>query len=694
MPALFSNNASAKLASDAAAWHTTLALEPGKGALFPRPDTALGEWFTATLAAADGSLEIVRVTARQGDSLTVERGREATVPSTFTAGDRLELRPTAGGLSGFAQREELEPDTHSVLKSVWFVAADGAVLDHGDASARGSLAWVLAQVGAARAEIALPGGHTYAVRTSLTIGDNVTLSVGRGALLDVALDATLTLDCDLRAGVQSVFAGPGAVAGRLAGRAVLPQWWGARGDGATDDSTALDKALAFPSVHFPAGTYLVSRPLMPRAHGALTGAGLPAAYIDWDADWQQERPSYHGRASVIQYKQGEHGALFSPADNVSLSGLVFRCGQVRTTADRFLGGPASHLVLDCCRFENLEQVAADDTGGVSFGAMRVDGCTFAGCGTAFKGALVDCRISGCVFTTCDLCLDVGEGSGFNLVTGNRFEWCKQAVRVYQGRANALSANVFDASEKAAILLHQARDQLIQGNIFWRNGRAGADPGERSHIAVLEACSDNVIRDNSFLRGAPDGGEQAQWPRFVLEFVSAPATRTVFTGNATISGCAEMPVNDAWWSSQDSVTFDELHIKGIGNPGQDSDQLVEMLKRIASVADAPVAVHLYESRRFTVHTDLSPGKVRLVGHGGVTLTDTTGRAHHLLAIENATYGPVFAGQASAMRASAAPTLGYWERGSVVWNSAPGTGQPLGWACTASGAPGTWVGFATL
>jgi len=694
MPALFSNHASARLAADTAVWHTTLTLEPGSGGRFPQPDPDRGEWFAATLVAADGSTEIVRVTSRQGDALTVERGQESTVPSAFASGDLLELRPTAGGLAGFVQREELEPDIHSRIKAVWYVATDQAILDHGDATARGSLAWVLAQVGAGRAEIVLPGGHTYSVRTDLTVPDSVTLVVGRGALLDLALDVTLTLDCDLRAGAQAVFVGAGEAVGRMGGRPVLPQWWGARGDGATDDSEAMDKALAFPAVHFPAGTYLVSRPLALRSHSALTGAGLPAAYMDWDLDWQRERPSYFGRASIIQYKPGEHGALFTPADYVSFHGLVFRYGQVRSTADRFLSGPASHLTLDGCRLENLHCLAMDETGSLSFGAMNLNGCTFVGCGTVLAGALVDCRILGCVFSTCDLGLDLGQGSGFNLVTGNRFEWGKQAVRVYRGRANVFSGNVFDASGKAALFLHQAKDQLITSNIFWRNGRDGGEAGMRSHIAVMEACADNIIRDNSFLRGAPDGGDEAQWPKYVLEFISAPATRTVFAGNATISGCTEMPVYDAWSNSQNSLLMDEAHVKGLGNPGQDSDQLIEILKRLAFVAAAPVSVHLYENRRFTVFTDLAPDRIRLVGHGDITLTDTTGQAHQLLEIENATYGPSFSGRVSSMRAASAPTLGFWQRGSVVWNSAPATGQPLGWVCTAQGTPGTWAGFATL
>lgn len=45
-------------------------------------------------------------------------------------------------------------------------------------------------------------------------------------------------------------------------------------------------------------------------------------------------------------------------------------------------------------------------------------------------------------------------------------------------------------------------------------------------------------------------------------------------------------------------------------------------------------------------------------------------------------------------SAAPTTGAWNRGDIVWNSAPSSGGTPGWTCTASGSPGTWKAMANL
>jgi len=40
-------------------------------------------------------------------------------------------------------------------------------------------------------------------------------------------------------------------------------------------------------------------------------------------------------------------------------------------------------------------------------------------------------------------------------------------------------------------------------------------------------------------------------------------------------------------------------------------------------------------------------------------------------------------------TAAPTIGFWRKGSMVINSAPSATTPTLWLCTASGEPGTWT-----
>lgn len=45
-------------------------------------------------------------------------------------------------------------------------------------------------------------------------------------------------------------------------------------------------------------------------------------------------------------------------------------------------------------------------------------------------------------------------------------------------------------------------------------------------------------------------------------------------------------------------------------------------------------------------------------------------------------------------TAAPTIGTYARGDIVWNSEPSAGGPPGWVCVTAGSPGTWKAMANV
>jgi hypothetical protein len=51
-------------------------------------------------------------------------------------------------------------------------------------------------------------------------------------------------------------------------------------------------------------------------------------------------------------------------------------------------------------------------------------------------------------------------------------------------------------------------------------------------------------------------------------------------------------------------------------------------------------------------------------------------------------------AQNVRAAAAPTTGTWRVGDIVYNTAPASAGYIGWVCTAAGTPGTWVTFGLI
>ena len=92
----FSNNAISTLASGINNSATSITVASGDGAKFP--SLTGSEYFRATLIDASNNLEIVKVTARSSDVLTVTRAQESSTARAFATGDRIELRITAQSL--------------------------------------------------------------------------------------------------------------------------------------------------------------------------------------------------------------------------------------------------------------------------------------------------------------------------------------------------------------------------------------------------------------------------------------------------------------------------------------------------------------------------------------------------------------------------------------------------------------------
>lgn len=103
MPAKFSNNASATLASAITTSSTVITVTAGQGAYFPTLSGS--DYFFATLTDSSNNLEVVKCTARSGDSLTVTRAQDGTTARAYAAGDRIELRINAAAIDSKFDKE-------------------------------------------------------------------------------------------------------------------------------------------------------------------------------------------------------------------------------------------------------------------------------------------------------------------------------------------------------------------------------------------------------------------------------------------------------------------------------------------------------------------------------------------------------------------------------------------------------------
>lgn len=117
-----------------------------------------------------------------------------------------------------------------------------AALDATRSSQRLSLA-LLSGLGALSTitakDIIIPAG-TWPVQQNLTVPGGFRLILERGALLNLAAGVTLAINCEFEAPCARVFSGPGVVQGIAD---VRPEWWGASGDGVTDDAVPVQAAV-------------------------------------------------------------------------------------------------------------------------------------------------------------------------------------------------------------------------------------------------------------------------------------------------------------------------------------------------------------------------------------------------------------------------------------------------------------------
>lgn len=109
MTALIKNNAIGVLSADITSSDTSLTLNSGQGALFPSPTGS--QYFFATLISAT-TTEIVKCTARSGDTFTIVRAQDNSTAAAFSAGDRLEIRPIAALFD-----EKLDQSANYAMKS-------------------------------------------------------------------------------------------------------------------------------------------------------------------------------------------------------------------------------------------------------------------------------------------------------------------------------------------------------------------------------------------------------------------------------------------------------------------------------------------------------------------------------------------------------------------------------------------------
>jgi hypothetical protein len=169
----------------------------------------------------------------------------------------------------------------------------------------------------------------WLVGTNLTIPAGMHLKMAKDAVMELQPGKTLSIKGTFEAPLRQCFSLTGQVVFGASEARVQPQWWGAKGDGVTDDTAAINAAIASGcrELFFPAGTYLVKK------GKNLTAIGLRSNLVISGA----------GKGSILKNHADVSGSIFwsmigvasnkSPVENILIENIAIN-GNVETVYDK------------------------------------------------------------------------------------------------------------------------------------------------------------------------------------------------------------------------------------------------------------------------------------------------------------------------------------------------------------------------
>jgi parallel beta-helix repeat protein len=429
MPIQLANNASGTLATAISASDTGLALTTGDGAAFPA--LGLGDYFYATITSSGGTQEIVKATARSGDSLTIVRAQESTVAQSFAAGSRFELRVTAQSIIDTAQQYAADAD---LSLRVDLAAATGSSL-----------------VGFQQA------GSGTALRT-----------------VQAKLRETVSV-----------------------------KDFGAVGDGVTNDSAAIQSAIASSrSIFFPAGNYLVTTLITINAtdiklHGVGAASKITSATLKNVIRLATlNRAVFEDLAfetTVSNATENVYGVVWAENDalkDVSFLRCHFFAPNANTNGVKIINQDtdiSDQVRFIECRFEGIQRMGIEWQNHVYDGAVRyrsvtIERCTFkdigVGIGYGFaislSGLGENCTILNNTFDNIRLGIElVGANdttAAFNkfrsfAAGGKPFSFGSAFLTMYRNR---IIGNTMEAAATGDTYIWQQQDLVMHGNYWHQN----------------------------------------------------------------------------------------------------------------------------------------------------------------------------------------------------------------------------------
>jgi len=335
-----------------------------------------------------------------------------------------------------------------------------------------------------------------------------------------------------------------------AGTVLNVRQFGAKGDGKSDDTKALQSAIDAAaarggSVDVPPGVYR-SAELQLRPHVALTG--VPA----WDYE--------HGFGSVIRLADDRAGCLLNltGAFGATVDGLALDGGKLGAGVHGvWLNKPDYGRQEDTFRIERC-QIANFSGDGVCLTrawcfSIRHSMIAYnAGDGIRLRGwdgFLLDNWLSG------------NRGAGFAAreenaactFTGNRIEWNREGILIMGGNGYNITGNYFDRAGSCGLAILDGRQMSITGNFVNRSAK-NAQPGTYDSSQIrLERCRGITCCGNNLRVGRDDGGRGVWSPSYGIVYKALQ--NCVVSNNVLDEGAMQQLMADLGGHGEGAVVKD-------------------------------------------------------------------------------------------------------------------------------------------
>jgi len=266
------------------------------------------------------------------------------------------------------------------------------------------------------------------------------------------------------------------------------KYWGARGDGVTDDCVAFNNALlAQPSVFVPPGVYIIGCSIR-----MSSGRSLSAAPGTATLKRVNNAPS--GFNMITNLASGD-------IHNIAITGLTMDGNYLTQTDQSFtliqfndiIASNSTNIMVSQCQFLNSANGTGQALQVAGFNGVLVDSCTFTGGGGATLSSAMYFRRSSVITVSNNHIYEMG-GTGIHFVSATVGEL---------GYALTVTGNIIERLDGRGMVLSDVNGAVISNNVLNQTGTGLNSPNGEFGILVSFTnggsndfiISNNAIYDN-------------------------------------------------------------------------------------------------------------------------------------------------------------------------------------------------------